>query len=430
MNTNESRGYVLNGSTVLPLGPTPVPPRRPHDPHKVRQRIRFRFLGFLFAPVLIGGLIIVVTSALAPPMRDLEILPGAAVISMDEQEVAIVVYADNSRPGFGEPMFQHRAAAIRLSDGDTLWDQRLNDDLGSDAAALAGDSTFVYVATDDGLVILDAVTGGIVAEGTGVVGIGADAVLAASAYGFDAESNSVVALTGSGAVMQIPVGTSAAAPADSAVAGRWRGALSATALLDTTALTRLVDTARGADGTTVEIETIAEAVSRDALVITSADGRTVRRTELVDAEILPVSEAAPLGVMLETGQFIEGDFSDVDHDDIEALLEEARAQASSGEATASPAGFGSGYVLVQHRESVNADRRLVSSVSVATGEIVDTVEMGADALRAVTGPSGTTAVIVAEPDSWQPDSLRVLGSDGSLRHVEVGAVPWWAVPFG
>ncbi|MDQ0649420.1 hypothetical protein QFZ53_003616 [Microbacterium natoriense] len=165
-------------------------------------------------------------------------------------------------------------------------------------------------------------------------------------------------------------------------------------------------------------------------MITSADGRTVRRTELVDAEILPVSEAAPLGVMLETGQFIEGDFSDVDHDDIEALLEEARAQASSGEATASPAGFGSGYVLVQHRESVNADRRLVSSVSVATGEIVDTVEMGADALRAVTGPSGTTAVIVAEPDSWQPDSLRVLGSDGSLRHVEVGAVPWWAVPFG
>jgi hypothetical protein len=430
MNTNESRGYVLNGSTVLPLGSTPVPPRRPHDAHRVRQRIRFRFLGFLFAPVLIGGLIVAVTTALTPPTRDLEILPGAAVISIDEQDVAIVVYADNSRPGIGEPMFQNRAAAIRLSDGDTLWDQRLNEELGRDAAALAGDSTLVYVATDDGLVILDAMSGGIIAEGTGVAGIGADAVLAASAYGFDAESNSVVALTGSGAVMQIPVGTSAAVPADSAVADRWRGILSASALLDTAALTRLVDTARGPDGTTVEIETIAKAVSRDALVITSPDGGTVRRTELVDAVILPVSAASRLGVMLETGQFLEGDFSDVDHDDIEALLEAASAQTSAGEATAAPAGFESGYVLVQDRESVNAEGMLLSSVSVATGEIVDTVEMGADALRAITGPSGTTAVIAAGPDSWQPDTLQVLEPDGSLRNVEVGGVPWWASPFG
>lgn len=430
MNTNESRGYVLNGSTVLLLGTTPVPPRRSHDPHRVRQRIRFRFLGFLFAPVLIGGLIFVATSALTPPTRDLEILPGAAVISIDEQDVAILVYADNSRPGFGEPMFQNRATAIRLSDGTALWDQRLNDELGSEATALAGDSTLVYVATDDGLVILDAATGAIRAQGEGVSGIGAAAVLAASAYGYDVESNSIVALTDSGAVVQMPVGALAASPVDAAVARRWQGTLNAGAFLDTAALTQHVDSATAADGTTVDIKAVAEAVSRDALVITSADGRTIRRTELVDADIIPAAEPSPQGILLETGQFLRGDFTGIDPDDVEALLEAASAQASAGGETAAPAGFDSGCVLVQHRESVNAERLLLSCVSVETGEIVDTVEMGTDALRAITGPSGTTAVIAAVPESWQPDALVVVDVDRSLRHIEVGAVPWWVAPFG
>ncbi|WP_341941352.1 PA2928 family protein [Microbacterium sp. LWH10-1.2] len=431
MNTNESRGYVLNGSTVVPLGSSAVPPPRSHDPKRVRRRLRLRFLGFLLAPVLIGGLIFIATALFSPSSRDVEILPGAAAISIDEQDVALVVYADDSRPGIGEPMFQTRAAAIRLSDGATLWDQRLNEELGSEAAALAGDSSLVYVATDEGLVILDATTGAIRAEGHGIDGIGADAVFSASAYGYDVETNAVVALTGTGAVVQIPVGALAASPAEASVARRWQGTLSASAFLDTAALTRLVDTATATDGTTVGIETVAEAVSRDALVITSPDGALIRRTELVDAEIIPLTGAQTrLGVMLPTGQFLEGDFSDIDQDDIEALLEAASAQASAGGALSSPAGFASGYVLVQHRESVNAERMLLSSVSVATGELVDTVEMGADAMRAIAGPSGTTAVIAADPDAWQPDTLRVLDADGSLRRIEVGSVPWWVISFG
>jgi hypothetical protein len=78
---------------------------------------------------------------------------------------------------------------------------------------------------------------------------------------------------------------------------------------------------------------------------------------------------------------------------------------------------------------VNAEKTLLSSVEIATGRIVDTVEMGADAVRAVTGPSGTTAVIAPAPDSWFPNTLLVLDEDGTLRPVGVGVVPWWVAPL-
>lgn len=253
-------------------------------------------------------------------------------------------------------------------------------------------------------------------------------MLAASAYGYDPEANAVVALTASGGFVQIPVGGRDAQPADPAVASRWQGTLSASAFLDTTALTRFVDTAIAPDGTTFAIEPLSEAVSRDALVITSPDEQVVRRTELVDAEILPETGVEPrLGVMLDTGQFLEGDFTGIDADDIEALLE--AASRLTGESIPAPAASGTGFVLVQHRESVNADKTLLSSVEIATGRLVDTVEMGADAVRAMTGPSGATAVIAATPDSWFPNALLVLDEDGTLRQVGVGVVPWWVAPF-
>lgn len=428
MNINETRGYVLNGTTVLPLQSTSAPTRGPRDPRKVRRRIRMRFLGFFLAPVIIGGGIFLVAWIFTPPTRDVEILPGSAIISIDEQDVAVVVYADTSRPGMFEPIFQTRATAIRLFDGKTLWDQRLNEELANGAVALAGDSSRVYVGTDEGLVILDAATGVTEAHGTGIAGLGADAVLSASAYGYDAEANAVVALAAPGGFVQIPVGALEAQPADAAVASRWQGTLSAAAFLDSAALTRLVDTAIAPDGTTVAIAPVSEAVGRDALVITSPDGKTVSRTELVDAEILPVTGVEPrLGVMLDTGQFLEGDFTGVDADDIEALLEAASRMA--GETIPAPAASGTGFALVQHRESVNADGTLLSSVEIATGRLVDTVEMQTDAVRAVTGPSGTTVVIAAAPGSWFPNILLVLDEDGTLRQVAVGTVPWWVAPL-
>jgi hypothetical protein len=431
MDTNRTTGYTLNGSTVLPLGSSALPLRAPRDPKRVRSRIRRRFLLLMLAPLIIGGLIFLATQFLMPTTRDIEIVPSSAVIGMDRDDVAVLVYHDDSLPGPFEAMFQMRVAAIRLSDGEQLWDQRLNEDLIGDAVVLAGDASSVYIGSDHGLVVLDAATGAVRVEGDGVPGIGADAVLSASAYGYDPEVDAVVALTGSGALMQIAVGSTQAVPADAAVTARWQNTLGSGPFLDETVLTQQVEVAATPDGTRFEIVPVAEAVQRDALVITSTDPAQVVRTELVDARLLPVVGLEPrLGVLLETGQFLPGDFADIDADDIEALLQQAFGAMPSVEQVVAPAGAGQGFVLVQHRESVNADRVLLSSVDIATGKLIDTVEMQADAVRALTGPSGTTAVIAAAPESWSADRLLVLEDDGSFREVEVGAVPWWMVSFG
>lgn len=436
METNRTTGYTLNGSTVLPLGSSALPPRAPRDPRRVRARIRRRFLLLMFAPVILGGLIVVAIQVWLPSVRDIEIVPSSAVIGMDGQDVAVLVYHDDSRAGLFEPSFQMRVAAIRLSDGEQLWDQRLNEDLIGDAVALAGDESSVYIGSDHGLVILDAATGAVRVEGDDVPGIGADAVFSASAYGYDPEANAVVALTGSGAIAQIPVGETEAVPADPAVAGRWRNTLGSGPFLDETMLTQQVDAAVTPDGTRFEIVPVAPTVERDALVITSTDPAQIIRTELVDASLLPVVGLEPrLGVLLETGQFLPGDFgdidaTDIDADDIEALLQQAVGATPPADDTVVPAGAGQGVVLVQHRESVNAELTLLSSVDIATGQLIDTVEMETDAVRALTGPAGTTAVIAAAPDSWSANRLLVLDGDGSLRPIEVGTLPWWLPRFG
>lgn len=161
-------------------------------------------------------------------------------------------------------------------------------------------------------------------------------------------------------------------------------------------------------------------------MITSADGRSVIRTELVDIAILPFTSIEPRpGVMLDTEQFLEGEFGDIDEEDIQALIEEAMSLSPDGKMPPAPAGLGQGFLLVQHKETVNAERMLLSSVDAATGRIVATIEMQTDALRALTGPGGTTAVIAAAPDAWQPNGLLVLQPDGTFHSVAVGVLPWW-----
>lgn len=413
-------GYILNGSSVPPPGSPPTA-----KPRKEPAKARGVIVVTVVLLIIIGSAIALSVSVLSPSARDIEIASTSGIVDIGGEDVAILVYHDSSRPGLFASGFQMRVAAIRASDGEQLWDQQLNDDLIGDAVVLAGDSKLVYIGSDNGLVILDAATGALRSQGLEIAGLGADAVLAASAYGYDTEANAVVALAGTGQVMQLLVGQDQATPADAAVAGRWKDVLNSGPFYDDTVLVDQVELAVSPDGTTYEVESVAESVERDALTATT-DGRTVFRIELVDMTILPVTDIGPRrGVMLETGQFLEGDFGDIDEDDIQALIEKAMSLSPDGKMPPAPAGLAQGVLLVQHRESVNAELMLLSSVDASTGQIIDTVEMKTDALRALTGPGGTTAVVAAVPDAWQPNSLMVLQPDGTFRAVEVGTLPWW-----
>lgn len=226
--------------------------------NEVRYRIRGRFMFLILLPFILAGGVALAAFLLVSPTRDVQVVSTSGVVSIDGEDIAILIYHDHSRPGLFEPAFQMRVAAIRTSDGTQLWDQRLNEELMDDAVVLAGDAGRVYIGSDQGLVILDAATGSVRAQGVDVAGLGADSVLAASAYGYDAESDSVVALAGTGRIMQLRVGQEQAVPADGAVTSRWKNLLDAGSSYDDTELVRRVEAAVSADGTTYVVEPVSK----------------------------------------------------------------------------------------------------------------------------------------------------------------------------
>ncbi|MGV2982712.1 PA2928 family protein [Microbacterium sp. AGC85] len=353
-------------------------------PDRSSKKHRWIFALIILSPFIVVGAILIAVLVSTPSSRDVEVTATSAVIAMGEEEVAVVTYLDTSRPGFFEPAFQMRAAAIRLSDGEQLWDTHLNDDLAGDAVVLAGDADWVYVGTDHGLVILDSSSGEVHAEGADVDGLGSGAVFEASAYGYDEGADVVTVLSGTGEILQIPVGRTQAEQADLMTVRAWRDVLSTSSHFDDSALTQTVDVAEGSDGTVYAIESISEAVQRSILEITPPGGPPSRSTEFVDAAILP------------------GDLSEVPV----------------------PAGIEQGFLLVQHRESINAEQILLSAVDAVTGEIVSSSEMPYEAVRAITG-GGSTAVISTPPGAWYANQLLILGEDGAFTAVPIGEMPWW-----
>ena len=387
----DSNRYLLNASSVQPLASGQGATKRqaaPQTPKKARRRIRFRILGLLLLPELIA-VAIFCGAQFTSSFRSVEAEPTSAVVTMSGERIALVAFDDHTRPGIGEPMFQMRLAAYRLSDGAQLWDQRINEELSGAVVVLAASDDLIYVAETGGLVILDA-DGDIIARGDGIDGIGADAVLAVNAYAYDAGSDAIVLLSTRGDILQIPVGSTSAQPATPAQIRAGQGLSAETRFDDTVLRAGGVEQAIGPDGTTFSVRSVDAAVGRDALEIGAESGTA--RAELVDAELLPVLPA--------------------------------------DQETPAAAGAGQGFVLVQHRESVNSDALMVSSIDVATGSIVDSAAVGGDLDGALPAPDGTTVYFAGEEGDWYPNRLMVLADDGSIDEIRIGQLPWWMALFG
>jgi len=150
-----------------------------------------------------------------------------AVAEVEGRSVAVVVYETDT---FGhldifraESMgFSTQAEAFDLDTGERVWDTLLFAEFsGTEAEVLGMGSEYVYIGSAEGLLILDAATGEIIAREGEIDGLGEDYIASIDAYVWDVASGAVVLLDASGTVLSIPLDGVEAVHAPAEVAARW-----------------------------------------------------------------------------------------------------------------------------------------------------------------------------------------------------------------
>jgi hypothetical protein len=272
-------------------------------------------------------------------------------------------------------MFQVRLAAADPTTGEVLWDAQLSDELIWDAQVLAAGEKYAYLATASGLMIVDLHDGSVVAQGSGVEGLGGSYVAAPSAYGYDAANKRVLAMNATGAVLALPLDAVAATPTDQATTAAWVATLSARPTHKSTSASKA---ALGADAT-VELRPRPGGGPGSVLVRIAADGTETQ-----------VGDAAFHGATI----VLDGETA---------------------------AGAASGHVLVKHNRSVNDTGSELSAVSLSTGAVTGSLAIDSSPEGAVTRADGTTVVAAG-------DVLATTGTDGRVVAVAVGRTDFLGNP--
>lgn len=152
--------------------------------------------------------------------------------SVDGREIAVVPYGSNAPEGLlGVPAWLVGdtvvgVAALDLDAREELWRTELFSGHPQPQAGVVGvGAELAYVATDDGLVVLDVRTGAVVARPDGIDGLGADYLASRTAYAHDPGARAVITLNARGDVLAIPLDATAARPAGEPAVLRWRDTL-------------------------------------------------------------------------------------------------------------------------------------------------------------------------------------------------------------
>lgn len=200
-----------------------------------RQRSRLKWvplIGFVAVPlVIVTGVILMIERDAGPARTSPSNMIATGVVG--DRHVAVVAYETDTFPHIdlfriGSIGYSVQAQAFDLDTGEPLWDTMLSNDhpsIGAEALAVGGDHA--YVRTDQGLVILDAESGRIVARGDEITGLGENAVASRNAYVWDDRAEQIVLLDDEGGLHAIPLGSDTARPAAPDVAERWRAELNA-----------------------------------------------------------------------------------------------------------------------------------------------------------------------------------------------------------
>ena len=378
-------------------------------------------------PFVIGAFLLIFFggSYLGSPEADVEVSPYAAVGEIDGEPVVIAAYGYSGGRGMFqlllEPMFQKRLAALDPHSGQERWDIRLNEELVSDMRVLAAGGGMVYIATDEGLYIRDLADGSSVAEPDQIAGL-EGYVADQGNYDYDPELQLIVTMDEAGGLWTIPLGESSATPAGEDVTERWVHALAGSTMVDFSS----PPTSRSAQ------------VSPTAL-LTSAETATGAQTSSLRLSV--GDQETPLGeetffdpvIVLDSTRSIApisaDDLQDLCFfDDLYCEFTDGSYELAEGvsradlpvmpSSTAYAAGSRNGFVILQHRGSSSGSEHLVSTVDLATGAIIDTVEIGGSGVGA--GAGGGDHIVAPVDDLGGAGSVLIIDADGTISEIPVG----------
>ncbi len=350
-------------------------------PYEMPRPVRHRNAGLTLSILILAffALMFFGFSYLVTPEPRVSAQAGICPATVDGRQVVLTPYDRQGGRGMFQvivnPLFQVRLAATDPATGDVLWDVRLSEELIWEAEVLAAGDRYAYVATEDGLVVLDLRDGATVSRGAGVEGLGGSYVADPKAYAYDAANRRVLAMNANGTVLALALDSAAAVPTDEATTAAWIGELSTKPPGRTTNATKAV---LGADAK-VELRPRPTGGPGSVLVEVAADGGA---TEVGDAVFFGAT-------IVRDGE--------------------------------TAAGAASGHVLIKHDRTVNDTGVDLSAVSLATGVVTGSVALGSAPDRAVTRADGVTVVAAG-------DLLVTAGADGRVAAVPVGRTDFFGNP--
>ncbi|SDE21400.1 PA2928 family protein [Glycomyces harbinensis] len=371
------------------------------------------------------GAIAILGEHLTAPDPQITLQSGIGFAADDEGELVLVPYERAGSGGLiasaSHDMFQVRIAAVDLATGEARWDVQLTDEIGWGAAVVAAGETYAYLATDDGLRVLELDDGSTAAEPGAITGL-AGAAASGAAYAFDPALGAVVALDVNGGVHTIALDTLEAAPAGEDTAATWSGLLAAEGNVpDIGGLT--TTEALLADGeSTVRVKPTAEGALGATLEVDDGDGLRDLGTRVFYGAQIVLDQTA----LASTTATLEVDVEDL----IEGFMEDPEAAGAdlwTGLGNTA-AGAASGHVLVEHQIEPNGDAYALNVISLDTGQVTASMDTATNLGRAATSPGGYTTVITAPADDpWHSD-LVVVAPDGSIDRLEFAATDFFGDP--
>lgn len=391
-------------------------PSHPLTP-KPRRRGLFGAFALMWVPGLAIGAFAIFGEHATAPDPDVALQSGIGFAHYDGTDLALVPY---DRNGSGDlinsirhDVFEVRIAAVDLATGDTAWDVRLSDALAWKTAVVAAGEHYAYLASDDGLMILDLADGDTVTEAGEVPGLEGSQSVSGAAYGFDPALGAVVALDVDGGVHTIALDALEATPADADTTATWSGMLfpegpvpDIGGMTSTEALL--------ADGeATVRITPLADNALGGGLVLDGPEGERALGTRVFYGA----------GIVLDQTALVSQFTVEIDVDElIEEFMEDAAAAGQdlwTGTGTTA-AGAASGHVLVEHQPEPAVEAYALHVVDLVTGQVTASIDTGSRLGRALTGPTGHTVVIAAPEGSYWPGDLVIVAPEGSIERVEIG----------